>query len=65
MELAQPAKPQLPKPQPVKLTEVKWTVSDEGGFCLGSTGYESLAKNNAELLRWVKEASWQLKYYTN
>lgn len=30
-------------------------------FALDAQGYESLARNNAELTRWATEASWQLR----
>ncbi len=56
-------KPSLPKPQPLALRELKWQVTGEGLFCTDGRGYESAARNAAETLRWVTEASWQLDYY--
>lgn len=64
MDLAKPAeKPALPRPAPLALGPVHWTVTSEGKFCLDARGYEQLSRNNAEVLRWVGEASWQIDYY--
>ncbi len=60
----------LPAPAPVKLNKLKWhvTVDKETGivyFSLSTGDYENLSLNMAELLRWIQEANWQLKYYTD
>ncbi len=66
----------LPLPSGVALLPVKWTVlsskiGDKQFACQGDfvyialtpPYYENLSRNNAELLRWVTEAAWQLRYY--
>lgn len=56
----------LPAVNPVSLKAVTWKVFVDNGvsyFALDAKGYEDLATNNAELLRWVKEASFQMKAY--
>lgn len=64
MDLAKPAeKPALPRPAELSLGDVSWTVTPEGKFCLDARGYEQLSRNNAEVLRWISEASWQIDYY--
>lgn len=45
------------------LTGAKWSVTEEGRFCVDARGYEALARDQAEVLRWVGESSWQLDYY--
>lgn len=32
-------------------------------FALTARGYEALSRNMAEMIRWAKEASWQLDFY--
>lgn len=61
-----PPAPVLPQPKSVDLAPVYWqvlTVDGEPRFALTAEGYEALSKNTAELLRWIKEASWQLDFY--
>ena len=64
--------PPIPDPQPVDLQEVDWTVITpdrlpEGSgwvfIALAPTEYEQLSTNQAELLRWIIEAKWRLRYY--
>lgn len=49
----------------------KWTVMAPGYFrnpdaiyfCVEPPGYEAAARNQAEVLRFMREAVWQLNYY--
>ena len=74
VEIVQPsqAKPNLPNPQPIEINNFKFKVltettlpSESGWVYYGLTPsqYEILARNTAEMLRWIKEANWRLKYY--
>lgn len=74
MEIERPSqvKPNLPNPQPIDLNNYKFKVLTEttlpkesGWVYYGLTPgqYEILARNTAEMLRWVKEANWRLRYY--
>lgn len=38
-------------------------VGGEPMFALTARGYEALSRNMAEMIRWAKEASWQLDFY--
>jgi hypothetical protein len=66
-------RPQLPNPLPLKLKRIKWAVrthnnplrNDEVNFCLNPKEYESLSYNQAETLRWIREAFYRLDYYSN
>ena len=62
----------VPDPDPIKLGSVKWRVisskrlpSGKDWVVIGVSpkDYETLAKNEAEKLRWIKEAKSRLKYY--
>lgn len=61
----------LPDPHPIELYNINWEViivKDPDGtekvyFALSPGDYESLSLNMAEILRWISEAKWQLKYY--
>jgi len=63
----------LPDPHPVKLYNINWEViivKDPDGtekvyFALSPGDYENLSLNMAEILRWISEAQWQLRYYQN
>lgn len=64
--------PAVPNPAPVDLNSVQFEVltektlpSTDGWVYYGLTpkDYETLAKNMAEILRWVQEAQWRLDYY--
>ena len=64
--------PSLPDPNPINLAPVHWVVLTKdrlpiGGdwvyFSLSSKDYENLSLNQAELLRWIEEASWRLRHY--
>ena len=66
MEVPRPSLPLLPKPAPIELRGVEFTVvQGEGGNLLALTAreYEDLALNQAEVLRYVQEADDQLDYY--
>lgn len=61
----------LPDPAPVKTRRVKWIVvtpdnlpaGDFVVFALEPKDYEALALNQAETLRWAREARHRLDYY--
>ena len=65
------ARPVLPNPKPIDTAPIEFKVLTrerlpEGEFVfygLSVQNYETLARNMAEILRWVKEAKWQLGYY--
>lgn len=61
-----PERPPLPEPNPVELVPVDWTVVEADGvrlLALTPQQYENLTLNLAELLRWIQEAAWRLRYY--
>jgi hypothetical protein len=64
--------PALPLPQPIETQSFKWTLVVPGRlppgddwvlFALAPEDYERLALNQAEALRWIREAMFQLQYY--
>lgn len=64
--------PPLPDPRPLDLLEVDWRVvtpetlpEGEGWslIALDPQQYQNLSTNMAELLRYVREAKWLLRYY--
>lgn len=64
--------PPLPDPAPLELRPVDWAVvtaetlpQGEGWVLMGLTPeqYENLSLNTAEMLRYVREAKWRLRYY--
>ena len=63
--------PNLPNPTPVRILDVDWKVitpetlpvGEWVYFALTPEDYEDLATNNAELLRYLKETGWLLRYY--
>jgi hypothetical protein len=58
--------PPLPLPEPIETLPVEWTAieSNEGiVLVLTPRQFENLSNNLAEILRWVQEAAWRLKYY--
>lgn len=62
----QPPPAVLPEPQPVQMETVRWQVVEAEGeplFALTPNAYESLSRNLADLVRWVTEASYQIKFY--
>ena len=67
-----PERPNIPNPKPIELIPFEWEVltpeklPDEESwvrFSLTVAAYEDLARNMAEILRWVNEAQWRLDYY--
>jgi hypothetical protein len=70
-----PVKPTLPNPKSIDLEiGIKWKVliksripekDDFVFYCVTPKDYEKMARNNGEILRWVKEAKWRLDYYRN
>ncbi len=65
-------RPALPNPKPIETSPFKWRVITpdrlpEGGgwvyYGITPKSYEVLARNMADILRWVKEAKWRLDYY--
>lgn len=68
IETPKPTKPALPLPQPIDQVEVTWKVIVPGEpgvvwFALTPEEYEDLARNYADINRWVNEARGQLEYY--
>ncbi len=66
------AKPLLPNPRPLTLRDVKPTVlkpdrlpegNDWVFIAMTPRQYEVLALNNSEMLRFICEAMWRLRYY--
>lgn len=63
----------IPNPNPVDLQEIDWVILTPDTAPLAGTewvfialtpdDYERLSLNQAELLRWILEAQWRLKYY--
>lgn len=73
VELKQPPnKPALPLPAPISLQPVTFIVvtpatvpvgDDWTLVALSPKQYEALTRNDAEIIRWMKEAMFQLLYY--
>ena len=66
------SRPALPDPQPIDTAPITWEVLTpdklpEGDgwvrYAITVKDYETLARNIADALRWVKEAEWRLRYY--
>lgn len=62
----------VPNPNPIDLNLFNWKVitadrlpSNDNWVYYGLTPkqYEILARNMAEILRWVEEAQWRLDFY--
>ena len=71
-EIPQPeSRPNLPDPEPIKTQEVDWiiltdkNIIKEGEVFIALTpkNYEDLSLTMSDILRWIKEANWRLKYY--
>lgn len=67
-----PEDPPLPDPSPIRLLEVKFIVLNKDNLpanddwtyvALTFKDYENLAKNNAEILRWMRETKARLLYH--
>lgn len=61
-DLPLPTLQPLPDPAPIKTLPVHFKVRG-GEFILDARGYENLARNGAETLRWILEARHLLGYY--
>lgn len=66
------ARPPIPNPAPVRTRPVEWRVltpdrlpegDDWVYFGVDPQNYENLARNQADQLRYIREADWRLKYY--
>lgn len=66
------ARPPIPDPRPIEWvnTEIRIILPDrlpEGDdwvmYGLTQRDYDTLAKNMADVRRWVNEAAWRLRYY--
>ena len=69
-----PAHHNLPNPKPIKTRSIKWIVLTPGTlptakdwvlFCISPEDYQDLSFNQADTLRWIKEAFWRLEFYTD
>lgn len=67
-----PARANIPLPSPISTRPVQWVVvtsnnlpPGDGWVIIGLTPdqYENLSMNTAEMLRWAREAGYQLRYY--
>ena len=72
VELEKPdTRPAVPNPEPIDTAPIEFkvltpeTIPDGEYVFYGITvqDYETLARNMADILRWVKEAKWRLDYY--
>lgn len=63
--------PPIPYPNPLNLGSMQWTVMapgywrdpDQIYFCLDVEQYETNARNHGQLLRFMEEVMWQIRYY--
>jgi len=66
-----PKTPVIPLPEPIQTQKVEWFVvtpqtlpkGDFVLFAVTPASYEKLSLNEAETLRWAKEAYWRLSFY--
>lgn len=61
-----PPPPVLPAPRAASLLPVRWHVEGDGvtaRFWVDARGYEALSRNEAEKVRWAREAGYQLDFY--
>lgn len=62
-------RPQLPNPEPIALRDISWHALPAGAstdgplVCVTPRDYEDMAINRADVLRFVREAMWRLRYY--
>ena len=54
---------QLPPPSPVNLQPLSWSECVVGFYCLAPNGMRAYLENQAELVRWMREASTRMDYY--
>ena len=71
-EVALPeSRPVLPNPAPIKTHAFEWVVltekdrikEGEAFIALTPKDYEDLSLTMADIIRWIKEANWRLRYY--
>lgn len=65
-EVKEPPRSVLPRPEPVRTEQLQWRVVEVDGeplFALTARGYEALSRNVADMVRWAREASWQIDFY--
>jgi hypothetical protein len=64
--------PPLPNPRPIDTADFEWKVITPERlpntpnfvyYGITPTQYETLSRNIADILRWVREAKWRLDYY--
>lgn len=68
--------PAIPLPKELELLPLNWKIINNDNFkdklpqdgpwavwALDAKNYENISENKAEVIRWVCEAIWQLKYY--
>jgi len=67
-----PGRPTIPNPRPIETDDVEFVVVTpetlpEGDnwvlYAVTADDYETLSRNMGDILRWVVEASWRLRYY--
>lgn len=64
-------RPNLPAPEPIEIRPFNWKVLTEKDklvkgqayISLSPKDYENLALTMSDVVRWIKEARWRLKYY--
>ena len=65
-------RPAIPDPRKIEVRPFKWRVltpdslpKDKRWVYYGITPkqYEILSRNMADILRWIREARWRLRYY--
>ena len=63
------ARPPLPNPEPIDTQNFTFRVLtpdmevDRVYYAVTPEAYKTMARNMAEILRWVREAKWLLDYY--
>lgn len=50
-------------PAPLHPLPVEFYAATDGGICMTVEAYQNLARNLADVTRWVQEARWRLDYY--
>ncbi len=67
-----PERPPLPNPRPIEQRDLNWVVLTPGTlpggddwvfFGVTPRDYEDMSLNQAEVLRFVRESMWRLRYY--
>lgn len=69
MQLPERAQPVLPRPDAIESRPVEWVAVQEGqpspvtGFAVTVPGFIDIIGNEAEALRWIREALVRLEEY--